>query len=348
MKLPKQVQEAGDRADQALQQHNAAADAAPDQPIPGTEAPAPTPSDPPAATPPAEPAPTPAPAPDRTDWKAKYHTLQGMYNADVPRLQKDLKAATDRVDSLVEEVADLKTRLVTAAPAPAAPAPEPEVVSAPAALVTALGQEGADALIAAITHQVSGIRSDVDKGIATVKESADNASKTADQLAQERANDRRTAFMAALTERVPDWPTIDNDERWHAYLMEKSREARRPRQELIAEAYRDGDLDAVAGFFEAFKEKVGITAPAVDPTPTPAPAADPTPAPDPARAALERQQVPAPSGRSATPASDPKNIWTQAEIRKFYSEVTKGVYPRDRAVQIERDIESAQREGRIR
>jgi hypothetical protein len=347
MKLPKQVEEAGARADQALeQQRNAAADAAPDKPEGESGTPAATPSDPPKEPTPsseATPTPAPAPAPDRTDWKAKYHTLQGMYNADVPRLQKDLKAASDRIDALIDEIAELKTKQVTADPAPAAPSPEPEPVSAPAALVAAIGQEAADALIAAITSQVSGIRSDVDKTLAPVREQVDNATKTAEQLAVERENDRRARFMAKLTERVPDWQEIDNDERWHAYLMERSREARRPRQELIAEAYRDGDLDAVVGFFEAFKEKVGATPPA-----PPAPSVDPTPAPDPARVALERQQVPAPSGRSAAPASGPKKIWTQAEIRKFYAEVAKGNYPRDKAVEIERDIVAARQEGRIR
>jgi hypothetical protein len=348
-KLPKQVQEAGERAEQALAERTAAA-AAPEKPDEGTAAPAPTPSDPLQEPTPSSGEPSPAPphppaqpAQDRTDWKAKYHTLQGMYNADVPRLQKDLRAANDRIEALANELAELKAKQIATPPAPA-PLPEPRHVTAPPALVEAVGQEAADAMMAALVEQVSGIRTDLGKDIEPVKEQAEAATKTAQRLAVERERERRDAFMRALTERVPDWQQIDEDERWRAFLAERDRFARRPRQELIAEAYRDGDLEAVAGFFEAFKEMCGLGQPVADPVPP----VDPTSAPAPAADPRAHLQVPAPSGRSAAPAAGSKKLWTEAEIRKFYADVAKGNIPRDKAQEIEREIVKARAEGRIR
>lgn len=338
MHLPKQVREAGERADQALEQHRTAAAATTDTPDPGTDTPQPGPDQPPSAPPPSN-EPERQPTRDEgTDYRARYFTLQGMYNAEVPRLRADLKAATDRIGALSGEIAELKAKQASA-PAVPAPMPEPKPIAAPAALVEALGQEAADAMMAALATEAKGIRADVGKDLAPVREQAESATKTAEQLAEEHAAARRDAFMQALTTRVPVWQRIDQDERWHAYLEEKSREARRPRQELLAEAYQEGDLEAVAWFFEDFMSKSGYT-----PAGAPAAPAAPTNAND----ALARQEVPAPSGRPAAGLPESKKIWTQKQVREFYADVTKGVHTRERAMEIEREIDAAVKEGRVR
>lgn len=338
MNLPKQVREAGERADQALEQHRTAAAATTDTPDPGTETPQPGSDQPPSAQPPSnEPERQPT-RDDGTDYRAKYFTLQGMYNAEVPRLRAELKAANDRIGVLSGEIAEHKAKQ-TSAPAAPALTSEPKPIAAPAALVAALGQEAADAMMAALAAEAKGIRADVGKDLAPVREQAESATKTAEQMAVEHAAAQREAFMRALSVRVPRWQTIDSDERWLAYLAEKSREARRPRQELLAEAYQEGDLDAVAWFFEDFMSRNGIT-----PAGAPAAPANPTNAND----ALARQEVPAASGRASAGMPEAKKIWTQKQVRQFYADVTKGgVYTRERAMEIEREIDAAAKEGRV-
>lgn len=324
MQLPKQVQEAQERSDRAFEERqkaNAPAQTPPSEP--------PTPdATPPDPTPPAEP--PKAADPPREDWKAKYLTLQGMYNADVPRLHKDLKAANARVDELTAEVATLK------AAKPSAPEPPKEVkIDLPQALIEAIGPEAADAIARIIEQRTSTVRDDIGKQLDPLKEKVDTNAKTAEQLTADRAADARSAFMGALEGRVPDWQAIDAREDWRTFLAERDPFARRVRQDLLTEAASEGDLEAVVAFFDAFKARAGLTKPAADPPP------------EPAKPSLAHLEVPAVAGRSSVPAVE-KKTWTQKEIREFYSDVTKGVYPRERAIQIERDIELAHKEGRVR
>lgn len=323
MQLPKQVQEAQERSDRAFEALQKAHAPTLDPP---SDPPNPAPQDdqpPPVVEPPKD-------DPKREDWKAKYLTLQGMYNADVPRLRTDLKAANARVDELAAEVATLK------AAKPAAPEPPKEVkIDLPKALTDALGPEASEAIVRIIEQSASAVRDDVGKQIDPLKEKVETSAKTAEQLATDRAAEARSAFIGELEIRVPDWQAIDERDDWRAFLAERDSFSRRVRQELMTEAANEGDLESVVAFFEAFKARAGITKPAAD-----APAA-------PTKPATAHLEVPPVAGRSAAPVVD-KKLWTQKEIRDFYADVTKGVYPRERAMQIEQDIELAHKEGRVR
>lgn len=324
MKLPKQVQEAEERANKAIEGATKPP-AAPPEPQPSDPPVEPVqPSDPPSA----DPAPPEKPeGQPREDWKAKYHTLQGMFNAEVPRLHRDLKAANARIDEL-----NAALEKASKAPTPNPQPTEPTKFRLPTSARETLGQDVADAIEKLVEGSATGVRDDLGKEIAPIRQDAEAAKKTAEAEATERATASRNAFLAALTTRVPDWQAIDQDERWHAFLAERDRFARRPRQELIAEAFRDGDVDAVAGFFEAFKDAAEIGKKPVQPPPADNP--------------LTRQQVPDTSGRSSVVQD--KKVWTREEIADTYKQIALGKIPADKAAALENDIVAAGREGRIR
>jgi len=323
MKLPKQVQDAEERANKAIEDANKSADAPQDPPQ--GDPPADAPSDPPpVADPPV--AESGKDGQDRQDWKAKYHTLQGMFNAEVPRLHRDLKAANARIDELT--VALEKSSKT----APADPPPTTKKFDLPESARAALGEDIADAIVKLVEGSATETRDGIGKDIASVRQDVEATKKTAEDVAAERAENARNAFMGELTRRVPDWQSVDQMERWHQYLAERDRFARRPRQELMAEAFRDGDIDAVVAFFEAFKEQEGIGRKPVDQPPADNP--------------LARQQVPDTSGRSSVPQD--KKQWTRAEIADVYKQIALGKIPPDKAAVLEQDIVAAAGEGRIR
>jgi hypothetical protein len=320
MKLPKAVQDAKDRSEQADAAARAAATPPPQDEPPGDPPPQ-APQDPPQGDPETK----------REDWKAKYSTLQGMYNAEVPRLHRELKAANARVEELLAEVATLKAT-VAAATKPVAP-PAPAAPTVPDALVQALGADAAEAIARIVADNAQAVRDDVGKELDPLKEKLDTSTKTADQLAADRARDAQAQFLSTLTTRVPDWQAIDAREDWQVYLNERDVIARRPRGELLKDAAQAGDIDAVTAIFDAFKKHAGLVK-------------DPPPAAPPVNPAAHLEAPPI-SGRAAAPVVE-KKIWTRKEIETFYADVTKGVYPRQRAQELGRDIEAAAREGRIR
>lgn len=330
MKLPKQVQDAADRSERAIQeamksrtQDPPAGDPPQDPPQPPSPSDPPTPNDPPTQQDP------PKDGQDRTDWKAKYLTLQGMYNADVPRLNRELKDAQERLAALQAELSKART------PSPDQPPPTPEpATKLPAAVREALGDQVADEIEAFVANRADSAAAGVRKDIEPVREQATAAVKATEDVAADRARAARQAFMADLTRLVPDWQSIDTDERWHAYLAERDRFARRPRQELIAEAFRDGDVAAVAEFFNAYKEQAGIKP------------ADQPPAPQPVDDKLARQQVPTPGG--GTQPNREKHLWTTAEVGEVYKRRALGKISEDDFKVLEAEITAAQKEGRVR
>lgn len=302
VKLPKQVQDAEDRANEAIR-------AAQEQ------------RDKPAEVPPANPAPAPVPSKDedRQDWKSKYLVLQGKYNAEVPRLHADVKELKEQVQALTEKAAK-------AAVAPPPPAPKPPN---PADLADSakFGEDTVSMVRRLAAEAAAQAAGEVRDELTPVKSKVDEVASQAEAVATNQANARRVAFMAELTKAVPNWREIDQDDAFQAFLAEHAPQTRTPRQKFLEEAYADGDVLAVAGFFNAF-------------TASKAPAALPGSNP------LERHVVPDPSGRSA-PGSD-KKIWTKVEISHFYSEVAKGRVSAAKADEIGKEIDAAAREGRVR
>lgn len=318
MKLPKAVQDAKDRSEQADAEARAAA--APPPPV----------EPPPTTEPPVTPEPAPAGdlEPKREDWKAKYLTLQGMFNAGA----RDLKVANARIEELVAEVATLKASAV------AAPKPEPSPPPAPTVsedLVQALGKDAAEAIARILADNAQAVRADVGKQIDPLKEKVETNAKTAEQLAADRVAEGRSRFLGELSTRVPDWDAIDKREDWQTYLHERDVIARRPRGELLQEAAAAGDIEAVSAIFDAFKQRAGLVKPQPE---------DPLPPAPPSIAHLEAPPI---SGRATAPIVE-KKTYTKKEVETFYADVTKGAYTRQRAQEISRDIEAAAREGRIR
>lgn len=339
MRLPAQIQKQAERADQLIAdftkgnagEGKPAGDPA-TEPVPTQDAGVAANQD--AAQPGGEGTPEPVPtgdpaqSKDRTDWKAKYYTLQGMFNAEVPRLHKNLKAANDRIHELESSLASAgkPAQATDGQPDPS----DPLII--PAELREALGEDAVKAIERVFAKQDARIESK----LKPVQEKVEATATVSKEVAERQAQAAQQAFLAELTRRVPDWQQIDELEDWHHYLAAIDPIARKQRQELLMGAYQAGDIDAVQAIFEAFKVHAGIRATA------PAPSAEPT------RAERLARQVTPTSAASAPSRSPEKKIWTKPEIVEFYKQVALGKIPAAKVVEIETDIMAAQSEGRIR
>jgi len=157
------------------------------------------------------------------------------------------------------------------------------------------------------------------------------------------ANQQATAeqsFADKLTRAVPDWTRINDDSRFHDWLLTPDDMTGLQRQTYLADAEQALDLNRVVSIFQAWKREAGVqTAPA---------AAAPAAASNASR--LERQVAPGrASAASAAPTQKAEKQYTPEDITAFYKDKMQGKY-RGReaeALAIERDIFKAPGEGRV-
>lgn len=267
-----------------------------------------------------EPRQNPDPVPD-SKWEAKYHTLKGMYDAEVPRLHSQVRELNTQVQTLIAEVERAKVQ----------PAPQETVES----LITeqdkeAFGPDLIDLIERATASKVSTLQVRENELINEIKQLK---SQLGDVSERQTVSDK-DRFVNVLTSQVPDWETLNTDQGFLNWLQEVDPVYGLPRQAALTTAYEAGDVNRVATVFNTYKGVVGEPKQVQQ-----------------SKANQElRRQVAPPRSRSSTPPTDAANqrIYNQNEIAQFYDEWRRGLIDNNDAVSIERDIHAAIAEGRIR
>jgi len=259
----------------------------------------------------------------------RYKTLQGMYNAEVPRLHAEKRDLSNRVSQLEQLLSSMNQQ----------PKPEPEVSESK--LITDQDMEeygdsievmrrvskeetiAAEKKLNALEQQITALQSNV---IPKVEQVAANQVKTSEQ-----------AFWSELSTTVPDWRDTNDNQDFQNWLLEIDPLTGVSRQTYLEDAQRNLDVGRVANFFSAWKGNNGGESNA-----------------QPNRKAQTskelRQQVSPGKGKSTgKPQSNSSKTYSPNDIKSFFDDVRIGNYKgkeeeRDR---IERDIFAAQREGRI-
>lgn len=324
MALPAAIQRAQEQADAAL----AAIQNAPQNPVvrdPSqvTVAPAPVAPAPPPEVPPA-PQPAPAPAPV-DDFKAKYLSLQGKYNAEVPRLNQQLQDALRRLQQL-EAAPPPKPADPPEPPKPVATPKEVEDFGAP---MLEMVQRQAQQVFSSLAHSFTVQLQGLDVRLKSVEQTVNGVTQQAGQTREE-------LFFTELGRQVPDWEQINESAEWLAWLGEKDPVYGFTRQAALDNARQNLNLQQTVAIFKAFKQPSA-----------PAPSAAPAPP-----SLAQQVAPPASAGTPPPPSAQAKPIYTQQFLNKFYREVADRNGPwRGReaeAAAIEADIALAAIEGRIR
>jgi hypothetical protein len=156
--------------------------------------------------------------------------------------------------------------------------------------------------------------------------------KLREQLNTTGSQVSEASFEQRLYRLVPDFQTVNTDERWIGWLNEVDPLLRAPRKSVAQEAFNTGDAEAVAHYIGMFKASI---APAEQPSDK--------------AAELEKQIQPKRSATNA-PVSQQAKTYTDAQIQKMFQKSVElsSRGQRDDAMKLEAEIDAAYREGRVR
>lgn len=262
----------------------------------------------------------------------KYRTLQGMYNAEVPRLHQQNREMTQRMQQMEQLLASMSAQ--SAAPAASAqPTAEKLVTDRD---VEEYG-ESLDVMRKVSREEVSPMLQRLAAIEQTLRQMQANVVPQVQAVAHRQQVSAEQQFWADLASIVPNFRDINGNAAFQSWLLEADPLTGITRQTYLDDAQRSLDARRVSNFFHTWLETTGQATVAQS-------TARPT------SSELEKQVTPGRSRGTGTPASANKaKTYTPQDIQKFFNDVRSGKYKgrepeRDR---IERDIFAAQRENRI-
>lgn len=306
MSLPKSIQMQADRADQMLAANNP-----PVPPVGDTQGNQPVVADQESSGPVAN-------AAEEATKDARYQTLAGKYNAEVPRLAQQVKETQAAMQSLLQENERLRTSLQPAAK--------------PVQIVTDSEKEAFGPDLVDLMERVA--KSSSAPAFADAEQIRKDNEQLRQQLSavqEQQAISSKDRFVRDLTTAVPDWQSVNADNGFLRWLGETDPVYGLPRQKGLDHAYGNLDVLRVAHIFEAYKALSGTPARTI-------------------QQELQSQVAPTSSRGSVVPITDSLQgkIWTQPEIAQAYTDVRRGSLHGDAADRIMKDIDAALSEGRIR
>lgn len=255
-------------------------------------------------------------------WEAKFHTLQGKYNAEVPRLSAQISELNTALRTLVQENKELREK--------------PQVVTAPlpSSVITDADREafGSDLidLQERIARQAFQQFEAENRQLQQKIQQLESQLGNVDVRVQESDTDR---LLYAVNKLVPDWETINEDPSFLEWLDQTDRVTRVRRQDSLDNAIARRDAQHFADIFNEWK--------ALQPK---APAA-----PNKSKSGLESQVAPTRTRNTVAPSNAPSGrIWTEADVKQFYVECRRQEHTEEAMASIEADIHAAINEGRYR
>lgn len=294
-----------------------------DAPPPGAEPVAPA-----ATTVTADPA-APAAAAQPENFEHKYRVLQGKYNKEQAELLSALNAARQTLAEAAR-ANELLQAQVRAAPAPAAPAAS--TAPAPTShLVTKEERDNfGDDLIDVVGRRAKEVLSPEVEALK--REIAQLSSQVAGNT-QDTVETKREKVYMLLSNRVPNWETINKSPQFLAWLEGIDVFSGSSRRISLLNAFNTFNASRVVGIFEAYakEDASGSTAePLVDPATLIAPGA------------------PRSGSGEAAPGSQRGRIWSEGEIRQFYDRAARKRVPDKEYQEVSAEIARALQEGRVR
>ena len=274
--------------------------------------------------------------PNSETYAQRWRTLQGQFNAEVPRLRganKELQSRVAQLENLLSSISNAPTA------APAAQQSGQKFVTDDD--VAEYG-DSIDMMRKVTREEVGSLQGKIaqlEGVIASLSQSmSGSVIPQVQRVAQQQAASSEERFWGNLAQRVPNWQQINNDQDFQSWLLDIDPLTNTSRQTHLEIAQRDLDVNRVVAFFNAFTAASGKFAPQANAQPN--------------RSAseLEKQIAPGRSrGSAGGTAGQTAKTYTPNDITKFFNDVRSGKYrgretERDR---VERDIFAAQREGRI-
>ena len=185
----------------------------------------------------------------KDDFKQKYSTLKGKYDAEVPRLHAQVKELSDQVSRLLA--------VQTKAEKEEAEKPKERVSLVTDADREEFGEELIDVQRRVAQEVAQGYEERLEQQDKVIEDLKAALGQTGDKIGQMN-------FSQKLTQLVPDFQEVDNDERWVAWLNEYDPMSRGPRRDQAQIAFNKGDAEAIAHYVSLFKQQLAEVEPVRD------------------------------------------------------------------------------------
>ena len=260
----------------------------------------------------------------------KYKTLQGMYNAEVPRLHQQNREMSSRVQQMEQLLASLSAQQTSAQ--------SQQIVEK---IVTDKDVEeygeSLDVMRKVSREELIPMEQRFTQMEQMFRQMQTNVVPQVQAVAQRQQVSAEQGFWAELTSVVPNFRQINDNDAFQSWLLSADPLTGITRQTYLDDAQRSLDAKRVANFFRAWLESTGQAAVAQSTGRT-------------QNSELEKQVTPGRSRNTGVPATTNQGkMYSPQDIQKFFNDVRTGKYKgrepeRDR---IERDIFAAQRENRI-
>lgn len=320
--LPKQIQAQLEEAERIQQQlQKPPTEVSVDPVVAETEPPQPAEPPEPAVAAPAEP---PAePQKDAAYWEHRFRTLDGIYKADKARMDETMRSQGEQLQQLMQQIRTMQTP----APQPQ-PQPQPETPLVSDKDEDKFGSDLIDMARRVSREELRSLTRRLDSIEAAIKTVAPQVQRVA-KVEAEVAQTREDRFWSELTKEVPDWESINEDQKWLAWLKEYDPIAGKPRQASLLEAQQTLDHRRVVAMFKLFK---GPQAPA--------------PQPKAKQNELARQVAPARNSTVTTPSQTAKT-YTGKDYAYWLDPRRLNDTALDQVVAMKAELERAYVEGRI-
>lgn len=265
-----------------------------------------------------------APAPQANQdepWERRYKTLQGLFNAEVPKLQTQVKDLSAKYQEAIERLESVAKQQETQARPEQQATANPKDVEDFGSDLVEMVQRQTQHVLGSVAQKLDGVVASFEKRLIQVEQALKGTSQTVAMTAEEM-------FFSKLAQVVPDWEQINSNDAWLAWLGDVDPVYGQPRQVALDAAQKSMDVNRVAAVFNAFKGTLPKT-PKTNP--------------------LEKQVSPK-AAASAPPVPTEKPVLTEQQIAAFYKDVALGKYRgRDAEVaRTEQMINEAIADGRVR
>ena len=278
---------------------------------------------------PAAPAPTSPPAGDQT-WEQRARSAQGRWEAANAALQ----AQNERVEAMERELALLRAQ--------GAGAPPPSQATQLRLVTDEEERDYGKDLLDVVGRRS---REELAPEFETLQQRLDRLEGRVNGATQVIAQNETRSVWDTLNENVPEWVQINHHPVFHQWLAEPDRYTKRPKQELLSEAFSRHDSETVLTFFQDFLSEASGPPATQQPSPAPSPVQNGNGG----QPSLLDYAAPGRARSEPQPLPPGKPTYTRHQMQRFYDDVRRGAYRGREADQaaIEADIFRAQHEGRI-
>ena len=246
---------------------------------------------------------------DVEHWKQKFRTLEGKYNAEVPRYAGEVR-------QLKQEIQNLKTAVQVA----------PKTESAPAIEWGTINPDDYEEY----GEDMKKLASQISKLVGTVQELKTENDSLKTQVGTVYQASEQTNFDSFLGKVRQAYPSFDEQDRDPDFIDWVER--------MGIDLNGIGQSRNVNKAVEVYKAYAQVSG-KYQPKP---PVVEP-----PANPAVQKQVVPPKSRPAPAPDGQKKKMWTRDEINKVYEDIKLGFIKEEQAYKLKQEIFTANAEGRV-